>query len=321
MLGYAASRLGMSFRRAAGRSARPARRRRCGSRRGRDARGSSRRIRAVAEVETAAYRDRAEALTVGVQTVAAAAAAEMSSEFMDEAMADLRTIPHPTTEQKAAALTRMLEVWRGRLGVIRDAEARTRMAAAIEAAEGAAQRRDLAATMQAVHGLRAALAGLPAAPRRRCQRGGGRALCRDSRDRSLQRLVETANHVKLQSGRPELADWDADWTAPDAACWRSCLRRSRPPTRASAQLSTTVGGYRGLTRGIHTRARRHADPAADAPGRCPDLWRGRRDRARPASDGRASRPEAPPQRPEQDRMAGSRSFSRSPALTPIGAAA
>ena len=57
--------------------------------------------------------------------VAAAAAAEMSSEFMDEAMADLRTIPHPTTEQKAAALTRMLEVWRGRLGVIRDAEART----------------------------------------------------------------------------------------------------------------------------------------------------------------------------------------------------
>ena len=110
-------------------------------------------IRAVAEVETAAYRERAEALTIRVQTVAATAAAEMSSEFMDEAMADLRTIPHPTTEQKAAALTRMLEVWRGRLGVIRDAEARTRMAAEIEAAEGAAQRRDLAATMQAVHGF------------------------------------------------------------------------------------------------------------------------------------------------------------------------
>ena len=34
-------------------------------------------------------------------------------------------VPHPTTEQKAAALTRMLEVGRGRLGVVRDAEART----------------------------------------------------------------------------------------------------------------------------------------------------------------------------------------------------
>jgi hypothetical protein len=143
-----------------------------------------------------------------VRAVADAAAAEMSTEFMDAAMADLRTIPHPTTEQKAAALTRMLAVWRGRLSVVGDANARARMATAIDVAEAAAQRADLSATMQAVHELErdwqaylprhvAAASVIAVAP-----------VCRDWRDRNLQQLVETANYVKLQSGRPEIADWE-----------------------------------------------------------------------------------------------------------------
>ena len=164
--------------------------------------------RAVEDTETEADRYRAEALKTRVQAVADAAAAEISTELMDTAMAELRTIPHPTTEQKAAALIRMLEVWRGQLGVVRDTESRTRMATAIDAAEAAAKRADLTATMQAVHGLEqvwqaylprhvTAASAIAVAP-----------VCRDWRDRNLQQLVETANYVKLQSGRPEIADWE-----------------------------------------------------------------------------------------------------------------
>ena len=164
--------------------------------------------RAVEDTETEADRYRAEALNARVQTVADAAAEEMSTELMDAAMADLRTIPHPTTEQKAAALTRMLEAWRDRLVVVRDTEARTRMATAIDAAEAATKRADLAATMQAVHGLQqdwqaylprhvAAASAIAVA-----------SACRDWRDRHLQQLMETENYIKLQSGRPEIADWE-----------------------------------------------------------------------------------------------------------------
>lgn len=143
-----------------------------------------------------------------MRAAADAAGEEMSVELMDAAMANLGTIPHPTIEQKVAALTRMLEVWRGRLSVVRDIEARTRMATTIDAAEATAKRADLAATMELVHELQrdwqaylprhvAAASAITVAP-----------VCRDWRDRSLQQLVETANYVKLQSGRPEIADWE-----------------------------------------------------------------------------------------------------------------
>src|SRR3984893_1481991 len=56
--------------------------------------------RAFEDTEPEADRYRAEALNARVQTVADAAAEEMSTELMDAAMADLRTIPHPTTAQK-----------------------------------------------------------------------------------------------------------------------------------------------------------------------------------------------------------------------------
>jgi hypothetical protein len=164
--------------------------------------------RTVAEIETAAHRDQAEALKTRMQNIANAAAEEMSADLMDAAMADLRNNAHSTTEQKTAALRRMLEVWRGRLGVVEDAEARRRMATAIDIAAAAAKSLDLTATMQAVHGLErdwqaylprhvAAATAIAVA-----------AVCRDWRDRNLQQLVQTANHVKLQSGRTEVADWE-----------------------------------------------------------------------------------------------------------------
>jgi hypothetical protein len=164
--------------------------------------------RAVEDTETEADRYRAEALKARVQAVADAAAAEMSTEFMNAAMADLRIIPHPTSEQKVVALTGMLEIWRGRLGAVRDTEARAHMITAIDAAEAAAKRVDVSGTMQAVHGLEqdwqaylprhvAAASAIAVAP-----------VCRDWRDRQLQELIETENYVKLLSGRPEIADWE-----------------------------------------------------------------------------------------------------------------
>jgi hypothetical protein len=164
--------------------------------------------RAVQDTETEAYRYLDEALKTRVQAAAEAAAGEMSAEPMDAAMADLRAIAHPDTEQKAAALTRMLEVWRGRLGVVQDTEARARMTAAIDTAEAAARRADLAATMQAVHALEQDWqAYLP----RHVAAAGARAVaaaCRDWRDRNLELLVETSNYVKLRTGRPGIVDWE-----------------------------------------------------------------------------------------------------------------
>lgn len=70
--------------------------------------------RAIQDAETEAYRYLEDALKTRVQAVAEAAAAEMSTDPMDAVMAQLGEISHPGTEQKAAALTRMLEIWRGR---------------------------------------------------------------------------------------------------------------------------------------------------------------------------------------------------------------
>ncbi len=164
--------------------------------------------RDVGATETEATRDRAEALKARVKRVAEAAGDEMSTDPMDAVMHEASLVAHPTVEQKAAALGHMLEVWRGRLGVVHDAAARTRMAAEIDAAEAAAERRELAAVLLALHALEnewqaylpkhiaAAVAAVAA------------AVCRDWRDRYLQQLVETTNQVKLQSGRLEVVDWE-----------------------------------------------------------------------------------------------------------------
>ena len=164
--------------------------------------------RAIQDTETEAYRCLEDVLKTRVQAVAEAAAAEMSTDPMDAVMAQLGAISHPSTEQKAAALTRMLEIWRGRLGVVQDTEARRRTANAIDTAEAAARRADLTATMEAVHQLEHDWQEyLP----RHVAEAGARAVaaaCGDWRDRNLQLLVETANYVKLQSGRPEVPDWE-----------------------------------------------------------------------------------------------------------------
>jgi hypothetical protein len=164
--------------------------------------------RDVGATETEATRDRAEVLKARVRRIAEAAGDEMSTDPMDAVMHEASLVAHPTVEQKAAALGQMLEVWRGRLGVVHDTAARTRMAAEIDAAEAAAGRRELAAVPPALHALQnewqaylpkhiaAAVAAAVA------------AVCRDWRDRYLQQLVETTNEVKLQSGHLEVVDWE-----------------------------------------------------------------------------------------------------------------
>ena len=164
--------------------------------------------RAVSATETEATRDRADALVTHVRKVADAAADEMSAAPMEDAMSGLGTIAHPTVAQKASALTRMLEIWRSGLVVVGDGEARSRMAAAIDAAQTAAARQDLAASMQEVHGLQREWQAYLPRHVAAASAAAVAAVCRDWRDRYLQQLVETENAVKLQSGRPEIADWE-----------------------------------------------------------------------------------------------------------------
>jgi hypothetical protein len=164
--------------------------------------------RAISETETQATRDRADALVTRVQQAATAAADELSVAPMEDAMSELGAIAHPTVTQRAAALTRMLEIWRARLVAVNDAETRAGMTKAIDAAEAAAAHQDLAAAMREVHGLQHDWqAYLP----RHIAAAGAAAVasvCRDWRDRNLALLIETENAVKLQSGRPEIVDWE-----------------------------------------------------------------------------------------------------------------
>jgi hypothetical protein len=101
----------------------------------------------------------------------------MSSAPMDAVMAELGANPHPSVQQKAAIVIRMLEVWRGRA---------RRGLAILE--------RDWQAYL----------------PRHVAEAGAAAVVlvCREWRDRDLQQLTETSNLVKLQSGRPEVADWE-----------------------------------------------------------------------------------------------------------------
>jgi hypothetical protein len=165
-------------------------------------------IHSVAETETEAIRDQSEALQTRVRIAADAAGEEMSSAPMGAVMDELGAIPHPNVQQKAAIVIRMLEVWRGRLGVVRDDPARASMSAAIDTTEAAARKPDLEAVRRGLAILeRDWQAYLP-----RHIAGAGAAavvpVCREWRDRDLQQLIETSNLVKLQSGRPEVADWE-----------------------------------------------------------------------------------------------------------------
>jgi hypothetical protein len=165
---------------------------------------------AIAAIETDAYRDQSAALKARVQAVADAAGEEMSAAPMEAVMTELRSVPHPSGEQKAAVLIRMLEVWRGRLGFVWDADARSRLAALIDFAEDAARRTDLPGTMAALHELEGSWqAYLP----RHVAEAGARAVakvCGEWRDRNLRQLVGTESQVKLQSGRPEVEEWERE---------------------------------------------------------------------------------------------------------------
>lgn len=165
---------------------------------------------AIAAIETDAYRDQSAALQVRVQAVADAAGEEMSAAPMEAVMNELRSVPHPSGEQKAAVLFRMLEVWRGRLGVVRDADTRARLAALVDRAEDAARHVDLSGTMAALHELEGEWqAYLP----RHVAEAGARAvaeICGEWRDRNLRQLVGAESQVKLQSGRPEVEEWERE---------------------------------------------------------------------------------------------------------------
>jgi hypothetical protein len=101
--------------------------------------------RTVGEIETDAERDQSAALRARVKSAAEAAGDEMSTAPMDAVMTPLGAVPHPSIAQKAATVTQMLEVWRGRLGVVRDPEVRADLSAAIDATEAACRQQDLQA--------------------------------------------------------------------------------------------------------------------------------------------------------------------------------
>jgi hypothetical protein len=163
---------------------------------------------AVDQIETDAVRDQSEALKTKVRATAEAASDQMSTAPMDSVMAELRSIQHPSAEQKAATVIRLLDVWRGRLGVVQDKATRADMSAAIETTRAAAERVDLRAVRRGLHMLERDWQSY--LPRHIAQAAAAVTIpvCRDWRNRNLQQLTLTSNLVRLQSGHPEIVDWE-----------------------------------------------------------------------------------------------------------------
>jgi hypothetical protein len=163
----------------------------------------------IDDTVTEAMRDQAVALLAHVKVAGDAAGDELSTEPMDTVMNAARQVAHPTIAQKAEAFGAMLEVWRGRLHFVHDEAARRRMTIEIDAAGAAAARQDLAAMLPHLHALQNEWRTyLP----RHIAAGVAKVVepvCRDERDRVLQDLEGAQGEAKLQSDRPDVADWDS----------------------------------------------------------------------------------------------------------------
>jgi hypothetical protein len=164
--------------------------------------------RIVSETETEAMREQSAALVAQVERASEAAGKELSVDTVGAEFAKIGLINNPTVAQKAAIEAHAMEIWRGLLGVVHDDAARGRMQAALDAGGAAAARQDLEGLSQWLHAMQhewtdyqprhiAAAAALVVAP-----------VCRDWRDRSLQQLAATQSEVELQSGGPEVTEWE-----------------------------------------------------------------------------------------------------------------
>jgi hypothetical protein len=164
--------------------------------------------RTVQTIETEAIRGVAERAKTRAAEAAEVAGNAMSTDFVDATLAAARDNPHPTPQQKADVILKILHAWRGILPVVQDPQARAAMAEDLEQAEAAAKRTDLAAVLTSMHSLEkrwsddiprhiATAVAVALAP-----------VCRTLRDRTVEMLANAVDQIALLSGDENYAGWD-----------------------------------------------------------------------------------------------------------------
>ena len=165
-------------------------------------------VRAVDETKTQSMRDQESAMLARLKQAEDAAGDELSLSAVNAEFVKMGPPDKLTPAERAAGIARAFEAWRGSLGLLRDETARARLATAIDSGIAAAGKQDQDGMKQA---MKAAQAEWRAYTPKHVAAAGAAVVgpvCVNWRDDWLQQLAVAEGQVKLQSGRPEVADWD-----------------------------------------------------------------------------------------------------------------
>ena len=165
-------------------------------------------VRAVDETKTLSMRDQESAMLARLKQAEDAAGDELSLSAVNAEFVKMGPPDKLTPAERAAGIARAFEAWRGSLDLVRDETARARLATAIDSGIAAAGKQDQDGMRQA---MKAAQAEWRAYTPKHIAAAGAAVVgpvCVDWRDGWLQQLAVAEGQVKLQSDRPEVADWD-----------------------------------------------------------------------------------------------------------------
>ncbi len=165
-------------------------------------------VRIVDETDTQSMRDQEGAMLVRLKQAEDAAGEELSLSVVNAEFVKLGPPGRLSAADRAAGVARAFEAWRASLELVHDEAARARLATAIDSGVAAAGRQDTDGMKEA---MKAAQAEWRAYTPKHIAAAGAAVVgpvCIDWRDRSLRQLAVAEGQVKLQSGRPEVANWD-----------------------------------------------------------------------------------------------------------------
>ena len=165
-------------------------------------------VRAVAETNTQSMRDQESAMLGRLKQVEDAAGEELALSAVNAEFIKMGPPDQLTPADRAAGIARAFEAWRGSLALVHDETARARLASAIDSGIAAAGKQDQEGMKQA---MKAAQAEWRAYTPKHVAAAGATVVgpvCVDWRDGWLRQLAAAEGQIKLQNGRPEVADWD-----------------------------------------------------------------------------------------------------------------
>ena len=162
----------------------------------------------VQDAETQSMRDQKDVLLARVREATQAASDELSLDAVGAAFAKMGPPGALSDADYAAAMAKVFEAWRASLGPFGDEESRKAIQTIADSGIDAAKRQDKPAIKLAFGALKdewqaltpkyvAAVAARVVAP-----------ICGDWRDANLMQTTVAAEQVRLQSGRPEVENWE-----------------------------------------------------------------------------------------------------------------